>query len=151
MGSILTLLVSGLIFSLSGEGVYICEMHVVGGGVSFKVSLFLGEVLTLECGKSSLDPLLCDKAVSLALCICCLRGVWFMSGEKVNGTCLRPLAWMTISSGDPFCPNESSKFPDSLLLSGINGELFCGGVLSMLFRISWLFVFMFMKFAVLST
>jgi len=102
MGSIRTLFVSGLILSLSGDGVYIWDMHVVGGGVSLNVSLFLGEVLTLEFGKSSLDPLLWDIAASLALCICCLRGVWLISGENVKGTCLLPLAWITISSGDPF-------------------------------------------------
>jgi len=123
IGSILTRLVRGLIFSLSGDGVYICGMHDVGGGVSLKVSLFLGEVLILEFGKSNLDPLLWDIAASLARCICCLRGVWFISGEKVRGTCRLPLAWITISSGDPFWPNESSKFPESLRLSGINGSL----------------------------
>ena len=56
-GSILTRFVNGLIFSLSGDGVYICVgMRVDGGGVSLNVSLFLGEDLVLEFGSRSLDP-----------------------------------------------------------------------------------------------
>ena len=123
-GSIFTFLLSGLILSLSGEGVNTWLMQEEDGGVSLRVSLFLGEVLVCERGSRSLEPLFWDMAASLARCICCLRGE-LMSGEKVSGTCLRPRAWMASSSGLTVCPNESSKLlPDNLLLSGTwSGEL----------------------------
>jgi len=131
-GSILTFLLMGLILCLSGDGVNTWLMQDVedDGGVSLRVNLFLGDVLVVLCGSRSLDPPFCDMAASLARCICCLKGVLLISGEKVNGTCLLPRAWITISSGDSVCPNESSKLlPESRLLSGIwRGELsrMCG-------------------------
>ena len=88
VGSSFSFFVNGDVLpAFSGEGVNRCPRLGEGtaeeGGVSFKVSLFLGDVLTpsLVPGKSSLllaPPPPWDKAASLARCICCLRGVWLM-------------------------------------------------------------------------
>merc|ERR1719278_589903 len=140
VGSSFSFFVKGDVLpAFSGEGVNRCPRLGEGtaeeGGVSFKVSLFLGDVLTpsLVPGKSSLllaPPPPCDKAASLARCICCLRGVWLMSGEYVSGIERRPLAWITASSGLCSWWSLNSKLPDSRRRSGIRGVRFVG-VLSM--------------------
>jgi len=89
VGSNFTFFVNGETLILSGEGVKIEPRHGEGdtelGGVSLRVSLFLGDVRTppsLVAGSRSRPfEFAWVIMLSLARCICCLSGVWLMSGE----------------------------------------------------------------------
>ena len=66
----------------------------LSGGLSWSRSLFLGD--DLVTGNISLDDIMVAEVANVLV----LAGDTRMSGEKVIGTSLRPLAMMTASSGD---------------------------------------------------
>ena len=72
----------GLRFILSGDGEYRLEISLIepeDGGLSFNVSLFLGEHLVLDAGSIKREVCIlvgdCARADTFALWICCLKGV----------------------------------------------------------------------------
>ena len=68
----------------------------LSGGLSWSRSLFLGD--DLVTGNISLDDIIVEEPEVAIVLV--LAGDTRMSGEKVIGTSLRPLAMMTASSGD---------------------------------------------------